>query len=560
MTRPASAVRLRLFIGIFTAGTFVLFVALAQSPVPTWDDWDWLTWLLAAPISIDRLFLPHNEHFIPIPRLLYWLQYQLQGANGNLLVWMCLACQLGVGALFWREIARAWPRDRRMRSVALGGSFLGLFHAWQLHSIVLGASIVFPAVLFFAVAAITLTLTATGIARPAWLAASVLASLGAMLTTTSGIGVPVVVAGVAALSRAWTVAAAHALLAIVGAVAYVTLSPDGPPGAAGVSSAFSVAPLVLGFFAAFFAPFVTYVNVPAGVIAGAVLVLLGVAQSLALVSTWSRATRIERFAVGVIAFTLGSALMAAAGRAEPMGIHYASQSRYATYAMAYWAALLVMLLSVAGRGAALRPVHALAPVARPLAAVAVATLLGLHMFTGIIWIAKAGNLRAPGLAMAAGVQDDQWIRTIHSSVDAVYQARALAIARGDRTLLSPDLGRRIDTPPAQCQAAFWLVAAPEGPALRLIGTAQIDERSGWIVDAVGIIEGLAVRAPLVDQPDPSGGQVFAAVRQALGRGSLSTDRWIGFVPSTAALPLTFIAADGDRPVCQLRLSLVEKRQ
>ena len=58
----------------------------------------------------------------------------------------------------------------------------------------------------------------------------------------------------------------------------------------------------------------------------------------------------------------------------------------------------------------------------------------------------------------------------------------------------------------------------------------------------------------------TGGQVFAAVRQALGRGSLSTDRWIGFVPSTAALPLTFIAADGDRPVCQLRLSLVEKRQ
>jgi hypothetical protein len=148
------------------------------------------------------------------------------------------------------------------------------------------------------------------------------------------------------------------------------------------------------------------------------------------------------------------------------------------------------------------------------------------------------------------------MRTLHGMPDAVYHARALAIANGDRSLVHADLGRRVtlDAATVECSASLSMTTAPAGQALRLSGTVQVDADSGWILDREGVVVGLAERAPMVDRPDPSGAEIFSALRRAIASGELfSHSRWLGFAPAAAQRPLTFVATGAGTVRCRTSL-------
>jgi hypothetical protein len=379
-----------------------------------------------------------------------------------------------------------------------------------------------------------------------------------MLSTTNGIVVPAIVAVMMLLQRAsrWLVVA-HALLAVAGVVGYLALVPGSRESTA--EGTLDAGPRLLpaaAYFFALFGSFLTYASVPLGMFVGAGLAAAGLVWSTSVLRGWSQAPRAERFATGVMAFAGASALMAAVGRASHFGIEYAAQSRYGTYAMAYWAGLLMLLLSSAERTALTRLHVIVGPAAQWLAVPLCLSLLLVQVVSGVVWTAKADNIRAAGLAVASGVEDDQWIRTLHGEVKVIYRARALAVASGDRAIASPDLGRLINASvsAAECDGSLSIVRAPEGPALRIQGALRTGARSGWILDADGIVVGVMGRAPVVDQPDPTGADVFGALIHAIRDGSLlSSTRWIGFAPASARSPLAFVAVEAGRMICRKAL-------
>jgi hypothetical protein len=155
--------------------------------------------------------------------------------------------------------------------------------------------------------------------------------------------------------------------------------------------------------------------------------------------------------------------------------------------------------------------------------------------------------------MAAGAHDDEWIRSLHPSPKLVYDVLALARARGDRTLVDPQMGRHVahDAALADCGAALTLETTPDGRAYRLSGRVPAAVVSGWVLDADGVAVGLAAPAPLVDAPAPTPADVAAVVRRAVATRSWpGGDRWIGFVRGDARGPFAFIGLTGRRPACR----------
>src|SRR6185436_4323645 len=135
---------LQLLLGFAFVLTFVFFSVWARFPIPYRDDWDWLGWLLTRPVTLRTLFEPHNEHLIPLPRLLVVLQYWLVGSRTHLIFVVALAAQLVVGWIFWREIQRRWPADKTTTAFVFGTAAVCLFFSHQLQSIVFMAAVLFP--------------------------------------------------------------------------------------------------------------------------------------------------------------------------------------------------------------------------------------------------------------------------------------------------------------------------------------------------------------------------------------------------------------------------------
>ena len=190
-----SIARFQLWLGLAFVASFVFFCVWARFPILYRDDWEWVGWMLTQPLTLQTIFTPHNEHLIPLPRLLVALQYRLAGADTRLMFGVALASQLAVGWLFWREIRRRWPDDRTMRSFVFGAAAVCLFFSHQLQSIVFMAAVLFPLVEAFAVASVVAALNASEPgARPVWQVAAGLAAAGAALTTTNGLAAPFLVA------------------------------------------------------------------------------------------------------------------------------------------------------------------------------------------------------------------------------------------------------------------------------------------------------------------------------------------------------------------------------
>ncbi len=546
--------RISLTLGMLSAATLAVSALVARFAVPYRDDWDWLNWVLVGPITLRRVFQPHNEHLIPLPRLLSWLSYHVGSAGGHLLFWIAVVAQTATLLLLVAESRRRWRETPILRQALTGMLLLILTFAWQLQSLVFAAAVLFPMVQALAALAVAAAVTASDrlsrhAPRTGWLAMTFGLSLAAMMTTTNGLAVPVVLAILAAARReSRAVILAHTGMILAGGVAFAWLVLSTRAGwSHGALSPAAYVWATLTYFAAFFAPFVTYLHDALGVLVGAALFVAGAALVLRTLRRGPGATRVEHVVAGLLLFTMASGGMAALGRAS-FGIDQAAQSRYATFALTYWAALL---LGFTER----RADRLLRPRSRALRATAIAAMvavIGTDVFTGLVWWAKAGNVSAAGLAVSAGVRDDEWTETLHPLPRVVYDVVALAYANGDGSLLDPAIGTRHATVALPtCGGSLTAFRAPRGEAVRLEGTITDRVTRGVVVDADAVVIGVIRPAPLVNTPNPSRSDVTRAVIRAVRHGEWQSSSWLGFArPSGDPTPTAiFAGADGD--VCRI---------
>jgi hypothetical protein len=569
-------------IGLLFLASFLFFAVRARFPIPYRDDWDWLGWLLTRPLTLRTLFEPHNEHMIPLPRLLVALQYGLEGSGTHFVFAIALAAQLALAWMFLREIGRRFPENPPMRRFALGVVAVCLFFTHQLQSFVFMAAVLFPLVQTFAVVAFVCALNATepglpglktrptpdateggsgdGAGRAAWLAAAAAATACAGLTTTNGIVAPIIVALLIWVRRgSRTAAIAFALAGAAGLAAYVLLV--GRPwvhAPAPAGAAWSVPPIgeLVAFFLAFFASALAYGSVKAAVVVGSVLFALGCLSIWTVVRNRGSAPRIEMFSVAVMLFAMASAAMATPARAQ-FGAVQAAQSRYASYAMAYEAALFLWCLSRVSGSAWWRRREKAVTLSTVLAST---VLLAAHVFIGEVWIAKAENVAFVRYALAARVNDDEWIATLHPVTSIVYETADRLRTDGDRQLIDPRLGEPWRQPAGfdACSGAIALQDLGEQRGWRAIGSLATPAATGVIVDRSLVVRGFAARAPLVETANPLHAQeVVDVVWRSFGSEPPSAPSWLGFAQKGDGGPYVFygLATDG-APLCQSIVSTV----
>ena len=454
--------------------------------MPYRDDWDWLRSLLTTPFTLRTLFEPHNEHLIPLPRLLFALQYRLEGMGGVFLFCVAMATYAVMGWAFWRQIRLRWPRDRQMRRFAFGLVAACLFFTYQLQSVVFVAAILFPLVEMFAVVAIAAAVAATsdrddraGRRQLQWWMLAAAATIGAALTTTNGLVVPAILAFLswtdARRNRAWIAWFTLQAIFIYGYAVLVLARSNQPALAADRWSLESLTSM-LAFFLTFFSSGIVYGGSVVGAVIGGVFVAAGCYAVWTVARDAGRSPQIERFAAALLMFSAATAAMAALGRSE-FGVTQAAQSRYATFTLVYWAALIVWGLSRSERLAQWRGRRRLFTMSAAVAC----TALGLvvQVIVGVIWIAKTDNLSFASLALAAGVDDDEWIATLHPEMHHVYETRTLLVADGRWRLADERIGAVIPGPTAPvCRGSVRLMEVRPGPGWRLEGDARGTRQHG----------------------------------------------------------------------------------
>jgi hypothetical protein len=541
-------------IGLIVFGLFCAFSVAARFRAPYRDDWDWLNAMLAAPVSWQWLFAPHNEHVIPLARLLHLLQYRMEGGQGVTLFAMAVCAQVAIGAVYWREVRLRWTGDDRLFLTGLVTAIL--FSTFQLQSIVFSAAILFPLVQLFALLATAAILNAhDDRARSAvWTLAAVLGMAGAILSTTNGFSVPIII-GLVALRqqrRPWLAAACvvTALSCIAGYALHVGVPwHHGPPPAGQRWGAPSVSALA-AYFLTFYGSALAYANIPLAIVVGTALFVMAAFAILRTIVDGQDAPRVEWFATAVMLFACASDAMATVGRAQ-FGAIQAAQSRYGTFAFAFHAALALWTVSrVLDRGH--RP--ALERAALPVLIVSLA-LIPANAFVGTVWKAKADNITSAGLAVSTGVADDEWVATLHPLTNVVYEASRRLSAVHDPVAFDSEIGRVLDRPAATvCAAgAADMTAIPAGPGWRVRAALVPGAAAGLVVDRSGTIVGRLADAPLITRPNPLEPVVVALVLDAYRHGTRASG-FLGFARPGAGAPYAVYPIDGeDRPMCRIDL-------
>jgi hypothetical protein len=242
--------------------------------------------------------------------------------------------------------------------------------------------------------------------------------------------------------------------------------------------------------------------------------------------------------------------MATPARAQ-FGAVQAAQSRYASYAMAYDAALLLWCLSRVSASEWWRRRKYAVTVPAVLVS---ALLLVAHVFIGQVWVAKTENIAFVRYALAARVNDDEWIATLHPVTSIVYETADRLRTDGDRQLIDARLGKTWGEPAGfdTCSGTIALQSLGERIGWRATGSLATPAASGVILDRNLVVRGFAARAPLVETANPlHAEQVVDVVWRSLGRKPPSAASWLGFAQTGDGGPYMFygLAADG-APVCR----------
>jgi hypothetical protein len=244
---------------------------------------------------------------------------------------------------------------------------------------------------------------------------------------------------------------------------------------------------------------------------------------------------------GIMVFVLMTAALTAMARAN-FGVAQASQSRYALFAMLYLAAAFTLWTIRAFES---QPGERRF---RNVSVVAIALLvagLPVDVFVGTVWWAKAENARAAARALQVRVPDFEWIRTLHPDPHRPYELSRL-IERSSPTASSLAATGSV----ARCQGDIRLQPMDGGRFFRILG--QLPRASAptlVLQDMSGATRGTAERAPIVNVPDPTYGQVIGAVWRGVLRGRLHEEQWLGFALPGSGPPYRAVVSEHGMATC-----------
>jgi hypothetical protein len=329
------------------AYTTVRHVWESRLLVPFFDEWDFLDWyrhVLADGLSLHALWLPHNGHHLPLPRLIYFLRDWLTNGSPAALVLANLLIQAAVIAVLAR-LALKEPAfaGTMMRWVVMSATIVTLSWTVQIENFHWSIQIIYVLAAAQAVASLYF-LAQMPVRGTSRLLIALLFAISDTLTLGAGLGVwPALLVGTIALR-----AGGRALVPIIvltGAAAAVYLATPGEA-PQGIADALGRPFDLLHYMARYLGP--PFADDRLRLALGGLLIACAV--GVILVTLW-RGTR-SGFIVlhlGLVTFGLSVALLTALARLS-VGIGEAGSSRYAAFSTLFW----VGLISLAAHAAVTR--------------------------------------------------------------------------------------------------------------------------------------------------------------------------------------------------------------
>jgi hypothetical protein len=542
----------------------------SRLPLPFWDQWD----NLEDPASLRDWFVPHNEHRIAVPRVVFALDRLLVRGDNRLLLVAILLVQAGHVALLWRVLVSSPGVSRSIKAVLAGLALAVLFSLLQLENLAWGFQIGFVGVFFLGTAASFTVVHAaereqrgTGSAGPWVLATCGLAAV-ATCTVANGVLVGLVVAGLGLwlrLARRWLAMLGGAALALP--VWYFwDFRPARPPAGKLVAAVGGLAAYAAAYIGAPVSEVVVWglsvlgaggetSRVPVAVAAGAIgLACLPVVLWIAGAGQARKAPASVVVLSGVATFAAASALVTALGRLHLFSVEQAMASRYATAALVYWISVgsLVFLLGERPQAATWAPLRLCVVVGAAAASLALAGYQGAgieKLWGAALWLQEAK------LAVVADLGADDLLGRLHPNPSIVRERverlraehRAVFAEPWPWWLGSPLQDHVTLRPASRCLGHFDRSdPVPEsGGGVRVAGWAW-DLETGTeparivLADAQGIVVGFA--EPGYRRPDVP--RVHAVAGPRAG--------WVGYVRDTGRDPVTaYVILRKDRGACPL---------
>lgn len=308
----------------------------ARLVVPFFDEWDFLEWyrqVLDEGLSFGALWMPHNGHHLPLPRLLYLLRDQWTDGSPAVLVMGSLLLQGAAIALLARVALREPAfAGTTMRWILMATTIVLLSWTVQVENFYWSIQVIYVLAATQAVASLYCLARSDG--RPLFLWAALLLAISDTLTLGSGLGVwPALLATAISLRQHRLALGAVLVGTIAVAILYAAFPTEVTQGVFGSLAR----PIdVLHYMARYLGP--PFADDGLRLILGGVLILAGVAVVLA--ALWRGVvSRFVGLHVGLVTFGLSVALLTALARL-PVGVGEAGSSRYAAFSTLFWVGLV----------------------------------------------------------------------------------------------------------------------------------------------------------------------------------------------------------------------------
>jgi hypothetical protein len=182
-----------------------------------------------------------------------------------------------------------------------------------------------------------------------------------------------------------------------------------------------------------------------------------------------------------------------------------------------------------------------------------AALVPANVLVGTVWKAKADNIAAAGLAVAIGVDDDEWIATLHPITPVVYEGSRRLREERDPVAYDEAMGQSVASGAlAACASGgATLASIPKNPGWRIVGALPDDAAGALLSDRSGTIVGRLRPAPLITTPNPLEPAVVAAVVDSIRTGK-RPDGWLGFARLGDGPPYALYPIDASgQPLCRI---------
>ncbi len=471
--------------------------------LPTWDYWRVVEDLAGYRAGNWKvLWRQHNEHRIVLPELVFAADMLWFRGRKIFSIVMSLACYFGTllilaGSVFWDAEMRT---SLRLAAFLLAAITLG----WMGGAIVIGDAFLLQWTMlhFWIVLSLLLLSVAQTRSSQSILAASLVCACAATYTSGNGMLIWPVLLAAAVLLRLHKLE----LLSIVlcgGASIGIYFAGYKFVGHLGFLHLITNFACSLGFIGSYLGmPFAANRSRSFGVAAGWVGILLFVFLFWMAVRKGLVRARPVIVLFGVFAFTLLSAVLAAAGRMDPMDRSFvlAKQARYVTTPLVNWTALVVFCVWLGSRDARRPWMNWRVP-----GVIALALLLGFRHLSS--WVhardAEVADLQLGALGVQAGLLDDPVLKKFFPDPEFVraylpeLKAGRLSIYSEDQTnWIGQDLGVTSGALlPPQSGSIRYQRALPSGTELGLaIAGDRIPE---WLVflNPANVIVGIGRRLP-----------------------------------------------------------------